>query len=164
MAPTSTTATFGNRQCQVIGHTQEPAVIPDALRPVLPTDAVDVGHKIQVLDPSQKLIQIRIVRHVGKLPFTADGIRPDGFPINQNLPLVKAQDTAAGLQRGGLPCAVVSDKTEDFPRRNVQRQVIHSLFVTVAFCEVFNSKHMISSFPFRISGTSACRAIPMAAF
>ena len=53
---------------------------------------VDIRNKIDVLVTGQMLIKIRIVRDVGHLPFSLQGMGPDRLSMDQDLPLFKTVD------------------------------------------------------------------------
>ena len=126
---------------QVVGHAQEFPILPDAGGAVCLGHAVYVGHKVQVLQAGEKIVQVRIVRYVGKLLLAGQGLFLDGMPGHKNIALGQLENAATGFQRGGFSGAVVADETEDLPWGDVQAQIIHSGFCAIGLRKVFNSEH-----------------------
>lgn len=88
---------------QVVGHAQELAILPDAGGAVCLGHAVYVGHKVQVLQAGEEIVQVWIVRYVGKLLLAGQGLFLDGMPGHKNIALGQLENAAAGFQRGGFP-------------------------------------------------------------
>ena len=107
----------------------------------LGTHAEDVGDEVQVLDARHVFIQVRVIGDVGNHLFTFQGLGAHGPAVHQNLPAVKLQNSRHGFKCGGLAGAVVADKAIDFPRMNVQAQVIHRLFLPIGLCQMFDFQH-----------------------
>ena len=66
------------------------------------------------------------------------------MPIYMDLTLIKLQNAAAGLQSGGLAGTVVTDKSTNLPRRDMEAQIIDSGLFAVSFRQVFDFEHGIA--------------------
>lgn len=77
----------GNGLGQVIGHAQEFPIFLDACGAVRLGHAVDIGYEVQILQAGEEIVQVRIVRYVGKLPLAGQGLFPDGMPSHKDLSL-----------------------------------------------------------------------------
>ena len=134
---------------QVVGQFKGVRVAADALLPLALADAENVRHKVQVLDAAHKVVQVRVVGYVGNFALAGQRIVLDGHAVHPDLAAVKLQNAAAGLDGGGLACAVVADKAVDLALFDVQAQIIHRFFLSVELGQMFDFKHVLS--PPRIS-------------
>ena len=134
-----------DRLSKVFGKAKEIGIILDALFPFLLGNAIYIGNKIEILHPAEKFVQVGIIRQIGDFAFAADGIFPDGHAIHIDLSFLKLQDPAAGFDRRCFAGAVMANEPIDLPRANVQRKIIHRLFITVCFGQVFDSEHFAPS-------------------
>ena len=121
----------GNRLCKILRKSKEISIFPNSLFSLFLGNAEYIGNKIEVLHTAEEFIQIRIIRQIGNLAFTADGIRFYGNTIYIDLPLLKLQYPATGFDGRGLACAVMSDKAIDLPRPNMQGKIINGFFLAV---------------------------------
>ena len=108
-------------------------------------DAEDVGNEVQVLDAAHEIVQIRIVRDVGKQLLAGQRLCFDRVTANRDLARVELQDADGRLERRRLAGAVVADKAVDLARRNVQAQIIDGLFLTISLGKMLNIEHGVSS-------------------
>ena len=103
----------------------------DTHLPVCGVDIENIRNEIQIFDSCHVIVQIRIIRDVGKAALTFQRLCPDGFAVNINFSGVKLQDTCHRFQRCCLAGAVMTDKAIDFTGGNVQIQIVYSLFVPI---------------------------------
>ena len=113
--------------------------------------AEDVGDKIEVLDACHKLVEVGVIRDIGQHFLAGDGIVLNGMSADGDRPRVKLLDADDGLERCGLARAVVPDEAVDLARRDVERQIVHSLLLAEGFAQVVNIEHVLSLFSFRLS-------------
>ena len=132
----------GDGLSQILGQIKRIAQSPDAFRPDIGGNAENVRDEVQVPDAGHEVIQIGVVGDVCQLPLACQRILPDGGPADGYLAFVKRQDAGYSLQGGGLAGSVVPDEAADLAGGNVQRQVIHCLFVSVGFGQMGNCQHM----------------------
>ena len=117
----------------------------DALLPRLCGHPIDVRQEIQVLNACQVLIDVRIVRNIGRHLFTGHRLGAHVFAVHQNLPLVEVVDSHHRLYGSGLPGPVVPDETVDVARPHCERQIRHrGLAAFVSLCQVFDFQHFPS--------------------
>ena len=115
-------------------------------RPALRSrDAEDVGNEVQVLDAAHEIVQVRVVRDVGKQLLAGQRLGLDGVPADRDLARVKLQDADGRLERRRLAGAVVADEAVDLARRDVQAQIVDGLFLTISLGKVLNIEHGVSS-------------------
>ena len=133
----------GNGLGQVRRQFKEVGILADALLAHLGAHAEDVGDEVQILDARHVLVQIRVIGDVGDLLFAFQGLGAHGLAVHQDLPAVKLQDPRHGFQRCGLAGAVVADKAVNFPRLNVQAQVIHRFFLPICLGQMFDFQHSV---------------------
>ena len=126
----------------------------DLRLPVRRRDTVDVRYEGQILLSRKEIVQIRVVRQVGQVPFAAKGVRADGPAVDKDLSLVKGQDPTAGSEGGGLPGAVVADEAADLPRGDVQGQIVHRYFLSVGLGQMLDLQHGRTPPYFCFSGSS----------
>src|SRR3990172_12928811 len=97
----------------------------DILR--LPICAENCANELQVLPSGQLLIEIRPVGNIADQPLDRQGVLPIAKPLdldNAAAWICQAGDHANG---GSFAGAVGADKSKDFSRCDVQRQVANSL-------------------------------------
>ena len=116
---------------QVLRQLEKSGVLADAVLPVGSADAEDVRHKVQIFDAGHVVVQVRVIRDIGKGPLALQRLGPDGLAVHIDFPLVELQDTRHGFQGGGLARPVVADEAVNLPRGDVQVQVVHGLFLAV---------------------------------
>ena len=104
--------------------------------------AVDIRHEVQISDPGEEIVQVRVIRDIGQRLFRADGVGYDIMAADGDLSLVKPQQPAAGFQRGGLARPVVADKAVDLPRGDIQGQIVHGGLIAVFFGQMFDVQHI----------------------
>ena len=104
---------------QVFGKAKEIGIFLDAPFPFLLGNAIYIGNKIEILHPAEKFVQVGIIRQIGDLALTADGVFPDGHAIHIDLPFFKLQDTTAGFDGRGFTGAIVPDKAIDLSRTDM---------------------------------------------
>ena len=105
--------------------------------------AEDVGDKIEVLDARHKLVEVGVIRDVGEHLLAGDGILLNGMSADGDRPRVELLDTDDGFERCGLARAVVADEAVDLARRDVKRQIVHSLLLAEGFGQVVNVEHKV---------------------
>ena len=126
---------------------------PDHLLSLRGGNGEDVRDEVQILDPAHEVVEIGIVRDVGDGPLDRHGILTHGRPVHADLPAVKGQNPRHGLQGGGLTRSVVADEAADFPRRDAQRQVVHSPLSAVGLYQMIDLKH-VDSYPLIVPPTN----------
>ena len=82
---------------QIGGQFKCIGVFADARLPLICAHAENVGDEIQVLDARHVVVQVGIVRDVGKAPFAFQGIFLDGYPVNGDFSCVKLQNAHHGF-------------------------------------------------------------------
>ena len=60
-----------------------------------------------------------------------------GYAADVYLAGIKLLNTYDGFQRRGLACAVMAYEAVYFPRSDVERKIVHRLFIRERFCEMF---------------------------
>ena len=110
-------------------------------------DPKNIRDKIQELNASHEIVQIRIIRYVGDFPFAGKRIRFYGYTVNQNISGIETQNTRTGFQRGRFACAVVTNEAINLTRADVQGQIIHCLLIAVLLCQMIDLNHDSISFP-----------------
>ena len=115
---------------------------------------------MQVLDAGHELVQIGIIRQIRDLPLTRQRVFLDGNAVHKHLARVKPQDAAAGLDRGGFARAVVTDEPVDFAGADVQREIVHRLFVPILLGQVFYFQHIDPFLLLSIAAVPPAGAIP----
>ena len=116
---------------QIVRQLQRVRVFANARLPVRRAHAEHVRNEVEKLNAGHELVQVGIVRQIGDLPLARERILPDRNAVHEHLARVKLQDAAACLDRGGFARAVVPDEPVDFAGLDVQREVVHRLFVPV---------------------------------
>ena len=129
------------RQCKVICDFKESGQPSDAFLPDVGGYPEDVSDKAQVLCAGHKVVQVGIVRQVGGLRLAGQWFFLYGIPSDTDFSAVELQEPAAGLDCCCLPSAVGTYESIDFACSDMERKVINCGFVTIAFCQVFDSQH-----------------------
>ena len=136
---------------KVVRQRKKLGILADARLPRFRLHAEDVGDKIEVLDARHKLVEVGVIRDVGEHLLAGDGIVLNGMSADGDRPRVKLLDANDGLERCGLARAVVPDEAVNLARRDVERQIVHSLLLAEGFAQVVNIEHVLSLFSFRLS-------------
>ena len=87
--------------------------------------AENVRNEVQVFDSRHELVKIGVIGDIGNLPLARHGIFPHGQSVHGDLSRVGVENPDHGAQGCGLSRAVVSDKTVNFPRGDVQGEIVN---------------------------------------
>ena len=140
---------------QIVRQLKALRKLADAHLPVRRADTENVRNKVQILDARHIVIEIGIVRDVGKLPLAGQRVRADGGAADADLSGIEAQDPGDGFQRRRLPRAVVADEAVNFAGQDMQAQIVHGLLFAVGLRQMFNLQHGTYLLPFWITGTAS---------
>ena len=131
----------GHRLGEVVGQLEEVGVFVYPLVARVGRHAVDVRDEVEVFDAGEEVVEVRVIRDVGDVPFALQRLGLDALAADVYLSGVELEYAAAGLDGSGLAGAVVADEAVDLPRLYVQRKVVHGLLLAVGLCEVFYPEH-----------------------
>ena len=106
---------------------------------------IDIRHKIQVFHPGQPVIQIVSVGHISDQPLSVDPICIQPVSGHHNTSFIRIQDACHHFDGRCLPGTVWTNEPEQFPARNMQRQIFHCPFPVfcVGFCDMLQFNHGI---------------------
>ncbi len=107
-------------------------ILCNPLRTRLFIDAIDIRHKTQILDSAQPIIKIRIVRKIGKYPLRTERILRNIDAVNGNLSLFKLQNSRRTPQRRRLAGAVLTNKADNLPIRDIDGNAMQNFFLPKA--------------------------------
>ena len=79
--------------------------------------------EIEVLDTSEIFVEVGVIGDIGKSAFAGDGVTAHVNAVNENFARIEVVDTCDAFERGGFPCAVVSDKRIEVAWSDTQVQV-----------------------------------------
>ena len=115
-----------------------------ALAPLIGADAENIRDKVQVFYPRHIFVEVGIVGYIGDDFLAGERVVLDRNSVYRYLALVELQNAHDGFQRCGLTRAVVPDEAVYLAGRDVQSEVVNSLFLAVGFGQIFDVKHSIS--------------------
>ena len=78
-----------HRLCQILSYLKHICILVNALLSLCRRHLEYVRDEIQILNTGHVIIQIRVIRNVGKFLFAAQWILLNGYSINIDLPLIK---------------------------------------------------------------------------
>ena len=110
----------GNRLCQISTQFKGVCQFRNSLLSDRGGHPKNITCKVQELNAGHKSVQIRIIRDVGNFLLAGKRIFPNGNAIDPDVTAVKFQNSGAGFQSRGFSGTVMSDKTVNFSRTNVQ--------------------------------------------
>ena len=138
----------GHRLRQIVRQIEKRRVLMNPALAVRLGYAVNVRHKVEILNAGEKFVEIGVIRNVGKAFLAGDGVLRDGCSGNFDAAAVWRQNAAAGFDGRRLACTVVPDEATDFARGNVKRQIVDGGFPAEGFGQMADGEH--SSRPFRL--------------
>ena len=115
-----------------------------ALAAVVSADAENIRDEVQIFYSRHVFIEVGIVGDIGYDFFSGERVIFYRDAVYCYLTLVEQQNADNGFERCGLARAVVADEAVYLAGRDMQRQVVNSLFLAVGFGQVFDVKHNVS--------------------
>ena len=96
--------------------------------------AVNRAHKVDVFQPRQLVVDNMTVRNVTHALFRRNGVGFEVVSVDDDAAFVEVQNAREALDSSGFSGAVRSDKSENFARFYLERNVVNRLFDGAAIC------------------------------
>ena len=155
---------------QILRHVKSLGVNGDTLLPLGSAYSVDISHKVEILRPPHKGVQLGIIRYIGHALLAGNGVFGNIYSVHQDPAGIKGQYPRHTFDGGGLSGSVMADKTVYLSGRNMQGQIIHCFFAPISLGQMLDFQHncipsssLSSVFSFSMISKPKCKQILSAA-